>query len=73
MRVPVSVVGSTLGLGPPEVLFTGGSAIPVEGRQYDVSADGQRFLMIRTGALSSDEETAANELIVVQNWRELLR
>ena len=39
-------------------------------RQYDVTADGKRFLMIKEG--SGDQTTAAQNLVVVQNWMEEL-
>jgi serine/threonine-protein kinase len=41
------------------------------GRTYDISADGQRFLMIKSDA--SDPATPAPNLIVVQNWTEELK
>ena len=40
------------------------------GRAYDVTPDGQRFLMIKEGG---DEPTAPQNLIVVLNWFEELR
>ncbi len=36
---------------------------------YDVSADDQRFVMLRI----NNEDAAASELILVQNWFEELR
>ena len=45
---------------------------PNSGRSYDVSPDGQRFLMIKPG--QGSEETAARpSLVIVQNWFEELR
>jgi serine/threonine-protein kinase len=41
-------------------------------RMYDVSRDGQRFLMFKEGASSSDGAAPAS-MIVVQNWFEELR
>ena len=41
------------------------------GRDYDVSADGQRFLMIK--AAGGAEDADQPQLIVVQNWFEELR
>ena len=38
-------------------------------RNYDVSRDGQQFLMVKQDA----EESAANQLIVVHNWFEELK
>ena len=71
LRVPVSAEG-TFASGAPEVLFEGLWISPSQGRQYDVSNDGQRFLMMRMGAAGQDASTP-NELIVVENWFEELR
>ena len=38
-------------------------------RNYDVSVDGQRFLMVKQPA----NQAAAPQIIVVQNWFEELR
>jgi serine/threonine-protein kinase len=40
-----------------------------QGRTYDVTRDGQRFLMIREGST----DAAAAKIIVVQNWTEELK
>ena len=71
LRVPVGSE-NTFAPGAPEVLFEGRWNVASEGRQYDVSNDGQRFLMIRIGAAGDDASTP-NELVVVQNWFEELR
>jgi serine/threonine-protein kinase len=42
------------------------------GRTYDISPDGQRFLMIKEGD-GSDQTAAAQSLIVVLNWVEELK
>ena len=39
------------------------------GRQYDVSVDGRRFLMLK----ESDSQKDVPNLIVVQNWFEELK
>ena len=49
--------------------FTG-AAVNVS-RQYDVSADGQRFLMIKEA--DSEVTAAAPQIIVVQHWVEELK
>jgi hypothetical protein len=36
---------------------------------YDVSADGQRFLMIKP----SEQSTSLTQIVVVQNWSEELK
>ena len=51
----------------PEVLFTGRS---LRGGNYDISPDGQRFLMLKPAAQT--EHTYA-QFIVVQNWFEELK
>jgi eukaryotic-like serine/threonine-protein kinase len=60
--------------GPPKQLFTLGNLglvgpgfVP---RMYDVSADGQRFLMIRQG---SNANIAPPQIVVVQHWLEELK
>ncbi len=64
--------GASFSHGAPMKLFerryyTG----PNSGRSYDVSPDGQRFLMIKLPE-GSDQATPAN-LIVVQHWTEELK
>ncbi|HEY6415965.1 MAG TPA: hypothetical protein VIX41_06995 [Acidimicrobiales bacterium] len=48
----------------------GGGAAP--GRTYDVSPDGQRFLMVKEGA-GADQAAAPPSIVVVQNWHEELK
>ncbi len=56
--------------GSPTVLFTG--AYPLaSSRNYDISPDGQRFLMIKD-VEQTEEESARAEVIVVLNWFEEL-
>ena len=52
--------------GRPKVLFTG-RYFAGAGRNYDISPDGQRFLMIKA------EEEAAAQINVVLNWFEELK
>ena len=42
------------------------------GRMYDVSADGQRFLMIKESS-GADERPPSARIILVQNWFEELK
>ena len=42
------------------------------GRTYDISPDGQRFLMMKEGG-GSEQATAPINLIVVQNWDQELK
>lgn len=72
MRVNLIVTG--LGLGPaentqrvidPNVLRD----VSISFRTYDVSPDGQRFLVIK-GAPGEDTAASPPQVIVVQNWVE---
>jgi dipeptidyl aminopeptidase/acylaminoacyl peptidase len=59
-------------VGKPHLLFQGryfASEFPLVGTAYDVSADGQRFLMVKDTA----EATALTQINVVQNWSEELK
>jgi len=57
----------------PAKVFAGSYATgaPVSGRNYDVSSDGKRFLMIKEAA--SQASQAAPQIVVVQNWQEELK
>ena len=69
MAVPVES-GSAFRAGVPKMLFQGNYPAPNSGRGlYDVSRDGQRFLMIK----GEDAEAAPRSLTVVQNWLEELK
>jgi hypothetical protein len=73
MVVAVEARGSVWSAGTPARLldgryFSGGEGTTV--RQYDVSADGQRFLMMKEEARDTD---AAPSINVVQNWFEELK
>jgi serine/threonine-protein kinase len=70
MSVPVEL-GTTFKAGTPQVIFQGQYAIPQAGRQYSVSPDGRRFLMIKLPAATGDAPPP--QIIVVQNWFEELR
>jgi serine/threonine-protein kinase len=66
--------GSGFRAGNPTRLFEGPyfAALNAAGRTYDVSLDGQRFLMIKEGA-STDATSAPRGIVVVQNWTEELK
>ena len=69
MAVPVES-GSTFRAGVPRMLFEGNYPAPnTGGGLYDVSRDGQRFLMIK----GEDAESAPRHLTVVLNWLEELK
>ena len=54
--------GPPLVVGKPQELFRGDFAA-IQGKNYDVTRDGQRFLMVRT-----DEREPPKEISVVLNW-----
>jgi len=54
--------------GNPEVLFEGQYAVGPGGRSYDVSSDGEQFLMI-----TQAERVSTLQIIIVENWFEELR
>jgi len=58
-----------LKVADPELLFDGRLlATDSWGSNYDVSSDGQRFLMVE----EDEEQPSANQLVVVLNWFEEL-
>jgi serine/threonine-protein kinase len=71
MAVPVHARGGTWSADNPVKLFGGlyATGAPASGRNYDVSADGTRFLMVKEPA----HVAAAAQIVVVQNWFEELR
>ena len=70
MAVPIRP-GPTFAAGKPQVVFEG-PYVGGGGRSYDVSANGQRFLMIKDASATSDTSTPP-QLIIVQNWLEELK
>jgi len=72
MAVPVRTADSTFSAGNPTKLF---DAAPyyfgIAGHTYDVSPDGQKFLMIKNAAAS--DQNAAPSLIVAEHWTEELK
>ncbi len=60
----------TFSVGNPKVLFTG-RYITDPGQQYDISPDGQKFLMMK--AAEQTEASAPHELIIILNWFEELK
>ena len=72
MAVRVDARGGTWSCGQPGEGRRGALRRPeasVSGRNYDVSADGQRFLMVKQPA----NQAAAPQIIIVQNWFEELK
>jgi eukaryotic-like serine/threonine-protein kinase len=69
MAVTVSS-GATLTVGQTRQLFTGRYSMNNPDRGYDVSPDGERFLMLQARQRAPDVITSMN---VVQNWTSELR
>jgi hypothetical protein len=68
-------LGQTWAATPPTKLLNEGYfTVPGgnPGRTYDISSDGQRFLMIKPGG-GSDQTAAPTNIVVVQNWFEELK
>ena len=70
MAVSVSATADRLLIGPPREMFTGRFLPAGFLQNYDVTADGQRFLMVR--ALDPTPELPT-ELVLIQNWFEELK
>jgi Tol biopolymer transport system component len=70
MAVPVSTEG-TFSYGKPHALFEAAEYVPTSGTfpNYDVSSDGQRFLMVK----SNDQAQVMTQINVVTNWGEELK
>ena len=56
-----------LSIGKPTALFRGDFA-DIQGKNYDVTPDGKRFLMV-----STDQPVPPKEITVVLNWMEELK
>ena len=57
--------------GNPEVVFED-NYVREFGRTYDISPDGQRFLMVTEGT-ESDGTTTETQLVMVTNWFDELK
>jgi Tol biopolymer transport system component len=68
MRVPVQTSGPTLSSGSSTKVVETKYAEPNPSRHYDVSPDGQRFLMLKAGA--TDPNATPASMVVVLNWFE---
>ena len=70
--VAVSASEPTISLGIPAKMFDTGYAEPNPSRHYDVSADGQRFLMLKPSA-SGDPNVTPASIVLVEHWFEELK
>ena len=75
MMVVTVTTELTLRVSRPEVLFEGRYGLgPQGGLNYDVSSDGQRFLMISAGQdTDPDSGPTDTSLTLVENWFEELK
>jgi WD40 repeat protein len=73
MVVPIQTGEGSLTRGKPEVLFEGSyvstHSASTGVQYYDISPDGQRFLMMKEGELPAEE----SQINVVVNWGEELK
>ena len=69
--VPVGISESTISIGSPAKLFDTKYAEPNPSRHYDVSADGQRFLMLK--ATTGDPNATPVSMVLVEHWFEELK
>jgi len=53
-------------------VFDARYSTPYPPRSYDVSADGQRFLMLKDGPSGNPNATLAS-MVVIENWFEKLK
>ena len=70
--------GPTFSFGNPQMVVDkpfggtpGSTSVTLSGRTYDVSADGQRFLMVKSPV--STDAVARAQIVVVQHWDEELK
>ena len=70
--VPVRTSGTTFIAGHPAKMFDTAYVEPNPARHYDVSSDGQRFLMVKDRAARDPNATPAN-MVVVEHWLEELK
>jgi eukaryotic-like serine/threonine-protein kinase len=80
MGVPVHVVqnGPSLAAGTPAKLVAGDTYYYAwndlnQGRTYDVSPDGQRFVRIRIQEADSETSGGPSKVVIVENWFEELK
>jgi serine/threonine-protein kinase len=69
--VPVGMSGSTITFGGPAKVFDTRYAEPNPSRHFDVSADGQRFLMLK--ATPDAPNATSIGMVLVEHWFEELK
>jgi serine/threonine-protein kinase len=73
MAVPVQTGGQTFSRGNPTKLFDTPIFTSSPARTYDISPDGQRFLMIKDKSATEPSTPALDNMVVVLNWVEELK
>jgi len=76
--VPIRVTGTTFGAGQPTTIlrtkyFPGFTGLGLDLRGYDVSADAQRFLMVKDVPEENLTQRPSVQMVVVLNWFEELK
>ena len=61
--------GATMSVGLPKRLFSGRFLVTAAIRGYDMTADGQRFLMVQ---VKDRPPFRPSQIVLVQNWFEEL-
>jgi Tol biopolymer transport system component len=72
MSVPIEM-GASFVARNPMVLFKGQYAPTLGGRNYDVSPDGRRFLMLKVASAANGQVTTPARFNVVENWFDELK
>jgi Tol biopolymer transport system component len=76
MAVPVHLgeEGEDITMGIPQPVVKGPYAVAINaGRHYDVSANGQRFLLLKDAPTMDGQKSAAPEIRLLLNWQEELK
>jgi eukaryotic-like serine/threonine-protein kinase len=72
MTVPVQTTPA-FSAGNPSKVFDGRYLVPNNARTYDMSPDGQRFVMIKGPQPEERTSQPSASIVVVLNWREELK
>jgi serine/threonine-protein kinase len=72
MVVPVTTSGTMFTRGAAKVLFEETPLVPILSRTFDISPDGQRFLLIKEAGVVGDASDA-RRIVFVQKWFEELK
>ena len=70
---PQGETGNDLQVGTAEFLFAAPYVFSLDDREWDVSPDGQRLLMIKLSAVMTSSANGKLGITLVQNWFEELK